>query len=103
MCAAEASATTPWAARALEPAVQAARLEELVRALCTVETAGREATSEGYMVAARLVAAELERLGLVPAGDEGYFQRVPIARWTPPVDEESGAMRLPTLVVKALR
>jgi hypothetical protein len=42
---------------------------------------GREAGSEGYEKAAAYAAAEFERLGLKPAGENGtYFQTVPLAR-----------------------
>jgi hypothetical protein len=41
---------------------------------------GRGTGTTGYARAARLVAEEMRRLGLEPAGDSGYFQRVPLAR-----------------------
>jgi hypothetical protein len=42
---------------------------------------GREAGTEGYEKAAAYTAAEFERLGLNPAGENGtYFQTVPLAR-----------------------
>ena len=43
---------------------------------------GRGSGTRGYARAAEFVAAELRRLGLEPAGDSGYFQRVPLARDT---------------------
>jgi Zn-dependent M28 family amino/carboxypeptidase len=44
---------------------------------------GRETASRGYLVAARYVAAELEGMGLAPAGDDGtYWQTVPLRKFT---------------------
>jgi hypothetical protein len=40
---------------------------------------GRATGSPGAHRAARFIAAELGRLGLEPAGDSGFFQRVPLA------------------------
>jgi Peptidase family M28 len=48
---------------------------------------GRKTGSPGYMRAAQYIAGEFARLGLVPAGTEGYFQPVPfISRVIDPVD-----------------
>ena len=42
---------------------------------------GREAGSEGFMMAAQYVAERLENIGVKPAGDKGtYFQTVPLRR-----------------------
>lgn len=44
---------------------------------------GRDTGSRGYLVAARYVAAQLEAMGIAPAGDDGtYFQRVPLRKAT---------------------
>ena len=40
---------------------------------------GRATATRGYARAAALVAREMQRIGLEPAGDSGYFQRVPMA------------------------
>ena len=40
---------------------------------------GRATGQRGSERAARFIAAELERYGVRPAGDSGYFQRVPVA------------------------
>jgi len=40
---------------------------------------GRATGTPGAMKAARMIAAEMKRSGLEPLGDDGYFQRVPIA------------------------
>ncbi len=41
---------------------------------------GREAGEKGYEIAAAYVAAQFEALGLEPAGEEGFFQYVPLRR-----------------------
>lgn len=41
--------------------------------------AGRMTGSPGEAMAARFIAAEMQRIGLTPLGDSGYFQRVPLA------------------------
>jgi Zn-dependent M28 family amino/carboxypeptidase len=67
------SAPPPGADRAAE-----------ARALLTVLAAdsleGRRTGTEGSARAARFLAATLKRYGVQPAGDNGYFQRVPPAR-----------------------
>ena len=87
----------------LEPAIEAERLKALVASLCTTETAGRATGTPGFDVAAEVVVAELERLGLVPGGDEGFRQWVPIVRWSvaaPAAQEDSsGAPEAPRLFV----
>jgi hypothetical protein len=40
---------------------------------------GRMTGSPGEAMAARFIAAEMQRIGLKPLGDSGYFQRVPVA------------------------
>lgn len=58
--------------------------EERVRAhlaaLAHDSLRGRRTGTEGARTAARYLAAELERYGLEPAGDDGYFQTVPLVR-----------------------
>jgi hypothetical protein len=57
----------------------AERTFALLSALSDDSMEGRDTGSRGGAAAARLIAAELERAGLVPAGDSGWFQRVPLA------------------------
>jgi hypothetical protein len=45
---------------------------------------GRRTGTAGIARAARYIAAEMERIGLEPAGDDGYFQTVPLARTVRP-------------------
>jgi hypothetical protein len=60
----------------------AARVSALLGVLADDSMEGRDTGSRGGAAAARFIAAELERAGLRPAGDSGWFQRVPLARVT---------------------
>lgn len=64
----------------LADAVQAPRVRSLLRILAADSMEGRRTASRGYARAARFVASEMQRIGLVPAGDSGFFQRVAMAR-----------------------
>ena len=67
------------AAPSLIPSAEA--IEAHMRFLASDELAGREAGTAGYDAAAAYVAAQLETLGVAPAGDDGsYFQTVPLQR-----------------------
>jgi hypothetical protein len=77
-CARPAAAPSP--ARVItEPEVR-----RLLGALAADSMEGRATASAGGARAARLIAAEFERIGLEPAGDSGYFQRVPVMLATTP-------------------
>jgi Zn-dependent M28 family amino/carboxypeptidase len=66
--------------RALDPRVLRAHLEFLADDALE----GRAPGTRGGETAAKYIATQFERLGLVPAGDSGtYFQRVPIIALTP--------------------
>lgn len=41
---------------------------------------GRDTGSRGYDIAAHYVATEFKKMGLVPAGEDGYYQKVPFRR-----------------------
>jgi hypothetical protein len=49
-------------------------LMQTVETLCSEELGGRLPGSEGYNKAAEFVAEKFEQIGLLPAGDEKYFQ-----------------------------
>ena len=49
-----------------------------VTALASDGMEGRNTGSEGYKRASRYVAQEFQRAGLKPAGENGYFQSVPL-------------------------
>jgi hypothetical protein len=72
------TAALPPAARAQSP-VDPARVGALLAALADDSLAGRDTGSRGGAAAARIIAAELARAGIEPAGDSGFFQRVPLA------------------------
>jgi hypothetical protein len=54
-------------------------VRRLLGALSDDSLEGRQTGSRGSARAAAIIAAEMQRLGLEPAGDSGYFQRVPVA------------------------
>jgi hypothetical protein len=64
-----------WPPATIEPTTPA-RLRRLLEALAADSMEGRRAATRGYARAAAFVAAEMKRIGLAPAGDSGYFQRV---------------------------
>lgn len=75
------------AARAADPGtaefpglgtIRAAELMKTVEYLASPRLAGRLSGSPGYMTAARELAGRFRRLGLKPAGDEGFFQRLDV-------------------------
>jgi hypothetical protein len=58
------------------------RLETLLSVLAADSMEGRATGTPGTARAARFLAAELERYGIQHAGEDGYFQPVPLARAT---------------------
>ena len=66
-------------------------VRRLLGALSDDSLEGRMTASPGSARAAAIIAAEMRRLGLEPAGDSGYFQRVPIGLVT------TGSNRRPVL------
>jgi hypothetical protein len=67
--------------------ISAGSLRAHYEALASDEMAGRFAGTEGYARAANYVAEQLSRLGLEPAGEEGWFQQVPLISYQ--VDTET--------------
>lgn len=59
---------------------RAERLERLLSTLAADSMEGRRTGTAGAHRAARFLAAEFERYGVEPAGDDGYFQRIPLVR-----------------------
>jgi hypothetical protein len=57
----------------------AADVERVLAPLADDSMAGRMTASPGEAKAARFIAAEMQRIGLKPMGDSGWFQRVPLA------------------------
>ena len=78
----------PSPAASNSPAITPADLQKRLYAIADDSMLGRETGSEGAYKASAYVAAEFQRLGLEPAGDNGtYFQIVPF--WTVAVDPQS--------------
>jgi hypothetical protein len=56
------------------------RVESLLRTLAADSMEGRRTASDGERRAGRFLADEMAGIGLTPAGDDGYFQRVPLVQ-----------------------
>jgi len=65
-------------AAATEPTPETSRWWSHVKALANDGMEGRDVGSEGYRKAARYVAAQFDRLGLRPAGENTFYQSVPM-------------------------
>lgn len=78
--AAPAPAAPPAAVTAAADEIAAARLHADVAFLADDMLEGRGTATRGYDLAAAYVAARMAALGLEPAGDSAYFQRVPLRR-----------------------
>lgn len=76
------------------PTVTTERLERLLSTLAADSMEGRRTGTEGARRAARFLAAELEAVGVEPAGEDGYFQPVPLLR-TAGTDGGPGRLTLP--------
>lgn len=74
------STTSVDAAKALSAKVEKQRIQAHLEFLADDYLEGRDTGSKGYEIAAKYVAAEFSKLGLQPAGENGYFQRVPFRR-----------------------
>ncbi len=57
----------------------AADVRRILYPLADDSMRGRMTASPGEAMAARFIAAEMQRIGLKPLGDSGYFQRIPVA------------------------
>jgi len=66
------------AATGADATIHAADVRTVEFALADDSMEGRNTGRPGSMKAARYIAAEFARAGLQPAGDSGYFQRVPM-------------------------
>jgi Zn-dependent M28 family amino/carboxypeptidase len=60
--------------------VEKARIQAHLEFLADDQLEGRDTGSQGYEIAANYVASEFKKMGLVPAGEDGYMQRVPFRR-----------------------
>ncbi len=81
-----AACTSP--APSAERSARRERVESLLGALAADSMEGRRTSTPGSYRASRLLAAELERIGVEPAGTDGFFQDVILVR------PEDGGVRL---------
>src|SRR3954463_8153433 len=73
----------PVAAAPAPSPITEADVRRLLTALADDSLEGRLTGSRGGAKAAAIIAAEMKSIGLEPAGDSGYFQRVPAALTAP--------------------
>jgi hypothetical protein len=77
------TSTPPSAISSTSPStISEADVRRLLSALADDSLEGRGTGTVGSAKAARLIAEEMRRAGVQPAGDSGYFQRVPVAMVT---------------------
>jgi len=74
-----ASAGMPRQPVAADAPVAKSQVEAVMSALADDSMEGRMTSSRGAAKAAAFIAQQMSAVGLVAAGDSGYFQRVPIA------------------------
>ena len=78
------SSSSAQAATSISPqaAITEADVRQLLTALADDSLEGRGTATVGSAKAARIIANAMQAAGLQPAGDSGYFQRVPVAMVT---------------------
>ncbi|MEO6210406.1 MAG: M20/M25/M40 family metallo-hydrolase [Gemmatimonadaceae bacterium] len=69
--------------------VSAADIRRMESALADDSMEGRLTGTPGGARAARYIAAQMQAIGLVPLGDSGYFQRVPVSATDSSIDLRS--------------
>ena len=74
-----ASAGLPHQPVAADAPVAESHVRAVMSALADDSMEGRMTASRGSAKAAAFIAGQMRSIGLVPQGDSGYFQRVPIA------------------------
>src|SRR5579864_1446060 len=77
---------------ATEPNEATRRWWSHVEALANDGIEGRDTGSEGYRRAARYVVTQFETAGLKPAGEQGYYQPVPLHSTSLRVDRSMAAL-----------
>ncbi|HEV7992004.1 MAG TPA: M20/M25/M40 family metallo-hydrolase [Gemmatimonadaceae bacterium] len=78
-CSAPISGGSQGADRGISGAVTESDVRRLLGALSDDSLEGRMTGTRGSAKAAAIIADEMRRIGLEPAGDSAYFQRVPVA------------------------
>lgn len=88
------SSPAPAAGTSLSPqsVVSEAGVRQLLTALADDSLDGRGTGTAGSAKAARIIADAMQRVGLQPGGDSGYFQRVPVAMVTQTRTLENGTV-----------
>jgi hypothetical protein len=82
--------------------VSAVRVARELSVLAADSLQGRQTGSRGSAIAARFIAGVFREAGLRPAGDSGYFQRVPVAWSTAVVRGEARRRRVLLATLAAL-
>ncbi len=77
-CVVTASSALAQASAGGAGAITEGDVRRLLTALADDSLEGRATGARGSAKAAAIIAAEMQRIGLTPAGDSGYFQRVPL-------------------------
>ena len=72
-------ASLPAQAPAKPKSADRVNVERILRTLAHDSMEGRGTATPGEERAARFIAAEMKKIGLKPMGDDGFFQRVPMA------------------------
>ncbi|HEU4641881.1 MAG TPA: M20/M25/M40 family metallo-hydrolase [Gemmatimonadaceae bacterium] len=75
---AQGSSAPPRGGAAVDALVNEVNVRRELSALADDSMQGRRTGTAGAMRAARWIAARMKEIGLEPAGDSGYFQRVPV-------------------------
>lgn len=97
LLAACARAGAPATSASAAPAVATVeRTQALLAALAHDSMEGRRVATTGEARAARFIAAQFREAGLEPAGDSGYFQRLPVANTTSRTRLANGQERVRT-------
>lgn len=90
----EAAAPEAGTDASREGSSRAARLKSLLTVLAADSMEGRRTGTAGAHRAARFLAERLEAYGIQAAGDDGYFQRVPLARVSVAAGDSVSGVRL---------
>ena len=70
---------TSLSAQAKASRADRVNVERILRTLAHDSMEGRGTATPGEERAARFIASEMKKIGLKPMGDDGFFQRVPMA------------------------
>ncbi|MDP6539435.1 MAG: M28 family peptidase [Planctomycetota bacterium] len=79
-CSLSAAAGSDAALEAALESITAENVSADIHFIASDALAGRDTPSEGLVVAARFVRSRLQRLGIEPGAEDGYFHRYPLMR-----------------------